>query len=142
MPVDLVTDAKALYDLLTKGEDPKPSDEGVLLWALWLRERLSRGSVRRTIWTCTFDMVSDGLTKILPDQKALRDLQEKGEFHTNYSCLCDGELWEPWKGLPPPKHSRAKDEATRAFLQAFAGADSAVHNLTMLGLNLGPRTET
>ena len=31
-----------------------------------------------------------------------------------------GKLWEAEKGLPPPKHARAKDDATVEFLEAFA----------------------
>lgn len=109
IPCDLVTDAKSLYDLLVAPAQPRPSNDGLLLWILWLRERLARGSIRRCVWTTTHDMVSDGLTKVLSDQTVLEKIQQRGEFHTRFSSLCEGTLWEVDKGLPPPKSSRAKD---------------------------------
>lgn len=135
LPLDLVTGAKSLYDCLTREAEPKPRDEGALLWLIWLRERLSRGSVRRCVWTTTHDMVSDGLTKILQDQGALVRLMNTGEFNTTYSCLCNGVLWEPWKGLPPPKRERCKDEETFAFLTAFSEADGVPLRLALLGIS-------
>ena len=84
-------------------------------------------------------MLSDGLTKILPDQRALENVMQNGEFVTRYSSLCEGELWEPHKGLPPPKSSRAKDAATQAFIEAFAQADSWLTTLHDEGLRLGGR---
>ena len=46
VPTDLLTDSKSLYDLLTGIGEPRPSDEGSLLYLLWLRERIKRGSIR------------------------------------------------------------------------------------------------
>jgi len=136
--LDVVTDAKSLYDVLTSKGDPSPSDEGVLLWAIWIRERIKVGSVRRVIWTCTYDMLSDGLTKVLQDQWLLRSVQETGQFNTQFSCLCNGVLWEPWKGLPPPKSKKAmpKDEATTLFLDHYARADALLTTLVDLGLRV------
>jgi hypothetical protein len=138
LQLDVVTDAKSLYDVLTSKGDPSPSDEGVLLWAIWIRERILCGSVRRVIWTCTYDMLSDGLTKVLQDQWLIRGAQENGEFHTQFSCLCNGVLWEPWKGLPPPKSKKAmpKDEASALFLESYAKADALLLTLVDLGLQV------
>ena len=125
-PRDLITDAKSLYDILTKGEDPRPSDDGVLLWAPWLRGRLARGSARKMIWACNASVISGGLAKVPPDQIASRELLQTGQFHARHSSLCEAELFDPWKGLPPPKKGAAKDEATQAFLEQSAQADNVL----------------
>ena len=72
---------------------------------------MARGTLRRMIWTTTHDMPADGLTKELQDKWVLRKIVEHGRFDTQYSSLCRGELWEPEKGLPPPKSARVKDQA-------------------------------
>lgn len=138
LEVDAVTDSKSLYDLLTGEAEPKPSDGGSLLWLLWIRERRKTGTVRRFIWATTYDMLSDGLTKATIDMQPLIDAMVRAEFVSKYSMLCEGDLWEPEKGLPPPKHAakqnKVKDRAAMEFLVAYSKGVEAFDTLGESGL--------
>ena len=81
-------------------------------------------------------MLSDGLTKVLQDQSSLVEVQRRGYFEPSYSCLCEGVLWEPQKGLPPPKKTAAKDDASLYFLEAMQSTDVVLLGLAATGLDV------
>jgi hypothetical protein len=124
VPMDVITDSKSLFDLVTGVGEPKPSDEGSLLWLRWIRERVQRGSVRHMIWACTQDQLSDPLTKDGVDLEMLHRVMRTGVLKLRYAFLCKGKLRDAHKGLPPPKSQR--DGAAQAFCEAFHNADQAL----------------
>ena len=96
-PCDSIVDSKSLLDLITQVGDPKPSDEGSLLWIKWCRERLEAKALRSTIWGCTQDQVADPMTKKDADPTLLLAVMTTGELVTRYSALCEGVLLHPEK---------------------------------------------
>jgi hypothetical protein len=130
VPTDLVTDSKSLYDLLTGLGEPKPSDEGSLLYLLWLRERIKTGSIRRVIWCCTQDQIADALTKENVDPTHIHRVMREGRVELSYACLTGGKLLNPEKGLPAPKSQR--DPAAALFCEAFHQAERNLAAFTAL----------
>lgn len=123
MPVDMVVDAKSLYDVLTSAKEPSPSDEGCRLWVLWSRERLAAGAIRNCIWAPTGDMLADSLTKTLPENPQVEEVM-KGFLRMRYAALRDGALLDGAKGLPPPKTQ--KNLEPQLFCQAYADLVNAL----------------
>lgn len=109
IPIDLVTDAKAMWDSLVATREPVPSDEGSLLWLVWIRERPACRAARDTFWVCTQDTLSDGLTKEMDPEPTLA-VMRTGLFRTRYACLSWRRgLLDTHKGLPAPKSQRTAE---------------------------------
>ena len=81
-------------------------------------------------------MLVDPLTKVMREAEMLLTAMTTGKVKLQFSCLSEGVLISPEKGLPPPKHAKAKDEETYAFLEAFQQADAALFNLVTRGVTL------
>jgi len=106
-PIDVVTDARSLHEVMISPSEPKPSDPGSLLWLRWLREAHTYGQIRNAIWVSTGDMLADGLTKVM-DGSAIRNLFRTGIIKLEYSILVGAGVVDGWKGKPPTK--KEKDE--------------------------------
>ena len=129
MQVDVLIDSKSLYDLITGIGEPKPADEGSRLYIVWARERRPSGAIRRMIWVCTQDELSDILTKKGVEPRMML-MAMNGELRLRYSSLADGVLLSPEKGLPPPKTQ--KDPAAALFCQLWQEAENSIQKF--LGL--------
>lgn len=119
-PVDLIIDAKCLYDLLRSAGITKVSDEGSLLYVKWLKERYDVGAIRGVCWSSTSDMLADVLTKSSADPWQLLRVMMECTIQTTWSTLNNGRLQDPHKGLPPSK--KEKDEAANRFVEALHAA--------------------
>lgn len=120
IPIDVTTDARSLYDVITSPVDPKPQDTSSLLWFRWIREVYGAKITRRMIWKCTTDMLGDALTKKGVDTTPLLNLLSKGIYKTEYACLCGGGIIDAWKGLPPSKKEKEQQEPPyEKWLEAF-----------------------
>ena len=54
--MDVCTDARSLYDVITSSMEPNPTDSGAILWSRWIREVYQRKVARRAIWKGTMDI--------------------------------------------------------------------------------------
>lgn len=113
LPLDMLCDAKSLYDVVTLPREPTPTDSSALLWLCWLREQLASGVVRQWGWCSTEDMIADGLTKRMSQDAIFQAM--KGSFKSKYAILLGGKLIDSWKGAPPPKNQ--KKECSMMFVK-------------------------
>ena len=106
-PIDVVTDAKALHEVLISPMEPKPSDLGCLLWLKWLRECHQSKVLRKPYWVSTGDMVGDGLTK---DKETicltLRNLFRTCTIISKYTISINDGIIDEHKGRPPTKKEK------------------------------------
>ena len=121
-PVDVVTDARALHEVLVSPMEPRPSDAACLLWLKHLREVHKMNIVRRALWTSTVDMLGDGLTKNKPESNDLRKLFSSGKVCLKYASLSGSAVIDSWKGRPPTKKEKEEQGyqlVESLFLSAF-----------------------
>ena len=105
MPIDVVTDARALHEVIVSPMEPKPKDPGCLLWIKWLREGHQKNILRRPSWTSTVDMLGDRLTKD-KDNTELRKLFSTGRVRSRYAILVRTGIVDGYKGRPPTKKEK------------------------------------
>ena len=105
LPIDVVTDARALHEVIISPMEPKPKDPGCLLWIKWLREGHQKNILRRPIWTSTVDMLGDGLTKD-KENVELRKLFNTGVVRCRYAILVGTAIVDGHKGRPPTKKEK------------------------------------
>ena len=86
LELDVVIDAAAVYENLIVEETKlkTPSDVGMLIHALKMKELLKRNQVSRLIWTDTRSMLADGLNKGSVSRDALRRAAGYGEWEMPY----------------------------------------------------------
>ena len=86
LELDVVIDAAAVYENLIVEETKlkTPSDVGMLIHALKMKELLKRNQVSRLIWTDTRSMLADGLNKGSVSRDALRRAAGCGEWEMPY----------------------------------------------------------
>ena len=77
-PVEVVADAKSVFDALAANPVKPPEEKTMLLHLLKVREWLDHGVVRRLWWCDTDDMLADGMTKGAVDRDAILQLCNNG----------------------------------------------------------------
>jgi hypothetical protein len=116
-PLEAVTDSKSLFDIVLGDSEPRPNDEGSLLWVKWSRERLQSGAVQALAWCSTQDELGDPMTKAGCDRGPLLRLTFEGYIKFKYSCLRNGRILDTAKGLPVPKSQR--DAVSQQFCRLY-----------------------
>lgn len=132
--LELIIDAKCLYDLLMSTSRPKTADEGSLQYVHWLKDRFDAGALSGVTWCSTHDQLSDILTKSSVDPWLLRQVMMDNKIELIWSALRNGVVLNAEKGLPPPKSG--KDAAAVAFLEAFHAAGASWETFVALLGNL------
>ena len=77
-PMVNVIDANSVFDAMVSKEVRSPSDSSMLIHILRYRELLRNGTISRTVWVDTRDMLADGLNKGTIDRTGLRRACEEG----------------------------------------------------------------
>ena len=82
LELDVIIDAAAVYENLIVEETKlkTPSDVGMLIHALKMKELLKWNQISRLIWTDTRSMLADGLNKGSVSRDALRRAAGCGEW--------------------------------------------------------------
>ena len=128
-PIDVVTDAKSLHEVLISPMEPRPSDANNLLWLKWLREIQQAGITRSARWCSTYDMLSDALTKTMNSDVLLKLFRENKIF-TRYASLCGSGVVDGYKGKPPTK--KEKEEQGYHVVESILYAYYTLKNLSHL----------
>ena len=63
LEISVVTDAKNLLSASRVTYLNIPAEKNFIVHLMWLKDKLSRGVIRKLIWTDTRDMTADGHTK-------------------------------------------------------------------------------
>ncbi len=70
-PIDILIDARSVYDNLSCTDLNIPSESSLVIHVLNIRDRLKSGTIRRLGWCDTRDMLADGLNKGTVDRSEL-----------------------------------------------------------------------
>ena len=79
----LVIDAMSVFSAVTAQHIKVPSEKGLMLQLLWLREQLDSKALNALVWTDTRNMLADGLTKGNLDRADLRRAMA-GEYQSQH----------------------------------------------------------
>ena len=99
VPVDVVIDAKAVFDALNAEVVKTPAERHLLLPLLAAKELIDRRILDRLYWIDIRSMLADGLTKGCIDRSALMRSGRQGLW------LLDGEAPVPTKAVPVKAHT-------------------------------------
>ena len=89
-PVDVSTDARAVYDAISATDVCEPAESSLKLHLISIRDMLRRGMLRRLFWLDTRDMLADGLTKGGVNRTALVRASEHGLYKVVHAVLSCG----------------------------------------------------
>ena len=86
-PIELVIDAKAVFDSIAAAEFSMPSEAALLNHLHSIREQLRDRRVKRLWWVDTRDMVADGLNKGGLPRDPILAICEEGFWKLNESAV-------------------------------------------------------
>lgn len=84
LPLDLMIDAKSVYDSVSTPDPKATTDKLMLIHVLKLRELLAMKLISRLLWLDTRDMLADGLNKGIVSRDALRQMCTSGRWAVNH----------------------------------------------------------
>ena len=84
LPMDLMIDAKSVYDSVSTPDPKATTDRLMLIHVLKLRELLALKIISRLLWLDTRDMLADGLNKGIVSREALRQMCSSGSWIVNH----------------------------------------------------------
>ena len=84
LPLDLMIDAKWVYDSVSTPDPKATTDRLMLIHVLKLRELLALRIISRLLWLDTRDMLADGLNKGIVSRDALRRMCTSGRWDISH----------------------------------------------------------
>jgi hypothetical protein len=158
--LDVVTgvalDALSVYAAATAGHIKRPSEQGLLLQLLWLRQQLDTHVLGKLIWVDTRIMLADGLTKGSID-RALLHLAMEGRWDTThpYKVWVARRLkydpkqadqnnpfahWDSLRAGAPPRYSPEWQHTLTQLVSLTALSQTRRNQLLLLSIGREPET--
>lgn len=91
IPINLVVDAKSVFDALKAAEIKPPSEISLIMFLCQLKEALLCHALSKLWWVHTEDMIADGLNKGIISRKGLLELVNSGEWKVLKSAISFSE---------------------------------------------------
>jgi hypothetical protein len=92
VPVDLVIDARSVYDALIAPEIRPPSEISLIMMLCQLKEAMLSRGLRTLFWCDTHDMCADGLNKGSCSREGLLVLACGGEWVLKHATMSHTEV--------------------------------------------------
>ena len=86
-PIELVGDARSVYDAIAASDVCDPAEASLKLHLLIVRARVESGVIRKLWWADTRDMLADALTKGGIDRTILMRCMDKGILRIVHECV-------------------------------------------------------